>query len=563
MKTISKHPALIFGLSLIGCAWWLFFAFYSQVELNTRLKPLLLDSLVDSLLISLPYFIVPRKWRNLTWPIFVALTLLFETNVVFFRHFGDIPAMSALKTGDVFNVFTITGAISMFRPSDIFNIFGSLLMLIAIRVVLGRSNSITDTCFPPAARILALIILVMCPILREGAVLRRKYLWYSTATGDSQTTLPFFRYCIERRNEISLFSPLNMLRDRGFVHYIHTAVASYFPSTHTLTPEDHKKIQRYLRSLAPSAPISGNANKNLVLIIVESLNTNAITPNATPFLIRSLAERGTLSALTVTEQVDAGGSSDGQFMINTGLLPLRNEALVANYAETSYPSLAKSLNKSCAVELLAESSKVWNHHITTKSYGYNRIYDNLALDTDKDSVIFAKAETLLDSLQQPFFMEITTISMHSPYGVLQVSDSIGGIADNRIRNYLSATHHFDRALHRFIDRLKTKGIYENTVIAITGDHSAPATYLPEEFRCSTVPLIVINAGISRRIEGRANQVDVFPTLLDIMGVDSRYRGVGRSLTADSIPRPTPEEAWRVSELLIRARCDAKFLENLY
>ena len=62
-----------------------------------------------------------------------------------------------------------------------------------------------------------------------------------------------------------------------------------------------------------------------------------IAPNLTEMLADSL----TVSALNVEVQAGPGRSADGQFIINTGMLPLQSEALVAKYAHAVYPSVAK------------------------------------------------------------------------------------------------------------------------------------------------------------------------------------------------------------------------------
>ena len=119
--------------------------------------------------------------------------------------------------------------------------------------------------------------------------------------------------------------------------------------------------------------------KNLILIVVESLTSKVFDyPEKEIYMSCLSGMEKDPAALVVTKvvpQVLFGQSSDGQFMYNTGLLPLQDEALVLNYGDKDYPSLAKALGKESA-EVIGESGSVWKHNVTTASYGFGSLYDN-------------------------------------------------------------------------------------------------------------------------------------------------------------------------------------------
>lgn len=113
----------------------------------------------------------------------------------------------------------------------------------------------------------------------------------------------------------------------------------------------------------------------------------------------------------------------------------------------------------------------------------------------------------------------------------------------RDRNYIEATHEFDIQLGKFLSTLKRKNLYANTIIAITGDHHAPHASLSDKLNTIFVPLIILNSGTHLKYKETAGQIDIFPTLLDIMGIESyvipmngkEYRGLGRSLIGNDPP----------------------------
>lgn len=279
-----------------------------------------------------------------------------------------------------------------------------------------------------------------------------------------------------------------------------------------------------------------------------------------------LTDSTSIVALNVIPQTKSGRSSDGQFIYNTGLLPLRTKAFVERFASANYPSLAKALNKSENVEIIGESRTMWHHGLTTKSYGYDVIYDNCATDMrNADKKIFEAAFSILSHMSQPFYAQITTLSMHDPYNENNTDDityNFKEITDSRDRNYWAASSHFDKWLGAFLNRLKNAGIYDNSVIVITGDHEASRIGLSESIDGTYIPLIILNAGIGMKHTGEIHQIDLFPSILDIMGIDkyivpelsSDYKGFGRSLfSISSDDNLNLDEKWFLSERIIESR----------
>ncbi len=545
-----RRPDIVFGLILILCLWALFLLHFKFIGAYAATRQAMLDSLLDSLFLSLPFFFVPRKLRRLVWIIIPATILLFEVNALYFRNFNTLPPLSALFNGNPLNQFAIVGALDSLRWAD-----ALFIMPLAITVFTwGKLSSkrICNDSFPRGIIAGSLVLWLIVPIARFELTARRSYYW-----SDVVSYSPFKEFNAEMF-ELMCYTDDTMLAcsEFGFLPYLHTAIKSVHTKTHDLTDKEREQITGFINSRNTHAPIRENrlyVNKNLILIIVESLNSAVINTDATPFLNELVNTEGTFTALNLREQVGVGRSADGQFMYNTGLLPLKSETLVFNYAEADYPSIAKALRHHTSLEIIAEDEKVWNHHLTTTSYGYDRLIANVAPDgTDCDARIFDRATQMLDSLPQPFFMEITTIGMHEPYTNPSVTNPPANHPDHNTANYLAAATHCDNAIRKLFDSLKSHDIADNTVIAIAGDHCARPSALAPDLTSRTVPLIIANAGITCQLTDTASQIDVFPTLLDVIGIEQNYRGVGRSLLRHP-PLPTPEEAWTVSSLIIKSR----------
>ncbi len=129
---------------------------------------------------------------------------------------------------------------------------------------------------------------------------------------------------------------------------------------------------------------------------------------------------------------------------------------------------------------------------------------------------------------------------------------------NRVAAYDQSIRYVDDQLRSFVGEMKRDGLLERTVLVITSDHGESflergymfhGPFLHPEI--INVPLIIHGPGIAaRRISGPVGHVDIMPTLLELAGVTSGSKQMGRSLvpllsgTPDSLdPQPLYSEAW--------------------
>lgn len=105
--------------------------------------------------------------------------------------------------------------------------------------------------------------------------------------------------------------------------------------------------------------------------------------------------------------------------------------------------------------------------------------------------------------------------------------------------YLNAVHHLDSQMSRVTRYLEEKGLLENTIVIITGDHGEEfmekgrwghnSTFVDEQIR---VPMIMWIPGQGAHQEQlRTSHADVLPTLLPLLGVKNTAAdySIGRSL----------------------------------
>ena len=115
-------------------------------------------------------------------------------------------------------------------------------------------------------------------------------------------------------------------------------------------------------------------------------------------------------------------------------------------------------------------------------------------------------------------------------------------------------------MRNLISKLKKEGLYDKTLIVIAGDHPIREKYVSELLWDDKVPLIILNSNRTKVADREYTQADVFPTILSIMNLDYKYKGinytgVGRSIFSDSIgPSTMPsDKAYEISSWLIRRK----------
>ncbi len=103
----------------------------------------------------------------------------------------------------------------------------------------------------------------------------------------------------------------------------------------------------------------------------------------------------------------------------------------------------------------------------------------------------------------------------------------------------------DRLLGRLVARLKSEGIYDDTLIVVTADHgfawkvgveSRRSVDISNVDELGPVPLIVKLPGApARRVSGAlARTLDVAPTIADVLGTPLGYRADGRSAFSPAV-----------------------------
>ena len=118
--------------------------------------------------------------------------------------------------------------------------------------------------------------------------------------------------------------------------------------------------------------------------------------------------------------------------------------------------------------------------------------------------------------------------------------SPSAVQNEEYRRFLRTFHYSDHCLGLFMDRLRAAGLDRRTIVFILGDHGcsqgeheATLTLVNTPYEENVhIPLLMLAPGYLRQpavIDEVGSQVDLLPTLMDILGITGRNHAVGTSL----------------------------------
>lgn len=333
-----------------------------------------------------------------------------------------------------------------------------------------------------------------------------------------------------------------------------------------ITPEKQAEIERWLASQPKHQPADSVTEKrsNLLIVFAESLESWVLEKKVdgkeiTPCLNRLLKEKSTLYAPNVLTQVKGGRSIDAQLMICSGLLPLMSGTYSSLYYDNTFYTLQKAmrgLKHSRSYLLTIDKVSTWNQGAVARSFGTDTIisYHDFkmteAFGTHKrigDASFFQQCREKIERGEvwkpgESVYMQFVTYSGHAPFKLPDHLRTITFPASipEKAADYMTTAHYTDKAIGDFVAYLKTLPQYKETIVVIVGDHEGLASYRQELVgnpACrglvsdkQLTPFIVLNSPVGMRYDKFMGQIDIYPTLLNLMQLDAySWHGLGQSI----------------------------------
>ena len=565
-KYINAYFLILFMLSVINM---LFMHHYFLQTIGLEVgcfKSSLVDNLIACLLdvsviLFLAWLITLRRLR-ISLAITFVITLIWSfCNVFYARFFHQYLNWSSIgQAGNLSDASVVNSMLAEFHAIDLF--YPIMAILFFWIYIHSRNKNIT-------IKSLRTIILTWLICATLGIIAHVFYIFHP-------------HYGVVYALEKTMFTPEKMdsmwpnwtVFHKGFFRRLVVDQLTR-DSKIKLTKEQIEEIekaysdhsQRVTKRTAP------DNIKNVIFILVESylsVTSDLIVDGQeiTPYLNKLKRDSTVYFNSHMRPNVSIGESADGQFIYMAGLLPLHSEITVSKAKRDTIIGLPEQMKKIFpnlkSYTLIPTNPSLWEQQPMTEAYGFDHLYSMIDYQAEidrendgflSDDMIFNYASFKDKSIQQPYFSLILTMSMHQPYDAFEKHgfELTDKNLPQRYKNYLNSCHFFDMQIGKYFEELKAKGLYDNSLIIIVSDHDARPRYLDMEGKISDdIPIYIINGGFkpSEAWDGECNQLDVYTTILDIMGIDSKWRGLGHTLLKKDYQNSVTAETQELSDLII-------------
>lgn len=301
-------------------------------------------------------------------------------------------------------------------------------------------------------------------------------------------------------------------------------------------------------------PLQVEKKPHVILIVLESFRAKSITacnpsidPTLTPFF-NKLSKQGLLWKNCHSTSVRSckallallfgvSSSTDGVIFKNNPQFPLWG--LPELFHEEGYFN-AFLAGGDLSFDRMHEWTKAHHFDLAEGSVEIGRKFGHV----DKgcvwgihDTFVMKRAVEVLqelDALKKPTFLTLSTISNHHPWH----DPSSAQKESSYEKRFEKTLRYTDRCLEDFFAALGSCGLLEKSIFVITADHGQPfsehgdlsldrGTLYQESI---WIPLLLLGKQIpSLIINDVASQIDLLPTLLDLLSLPLPHHAMGRSL----------------------------------
>lgn len=318
------------------------------------------------------------------------------------------------------------------------------------------------------------------------------------------------------------------------------------------------EIQNYANAkyAEPNEEMFGIAEgRNVILVTLESLQTFVMNNTMdghviTPFLNELSQDKDTIYFPNFYHQTGLGKTSDSEFIVENSLYPRNGSAVFFTHSGNKFQSLSSRLGENgyATSVMHANNRSFWNRDIMYRALDIDHFYDVASYEIGendavnwgmKDIPFLKQSAELMQDFTQPFATRMILLTNHHPFTLDEEDMFIPKYTSNSrtLNNYFQTVRYMDEAVKLFFEDLKEKGLYDNSIIVMYGDHygisenhnKAMGMYLDKEITpydnamLQKVPLFIHIPGSNKGEvrEQLGGQLDIRPTLLHLLGIESR------------------------------------------
>lgn len=316
--------------------------------------------------------------------------------------------------------------------------------------------------------------------------------------------------------------------------------AEYFPE------KELDEIYQPLKSFSADSNWIKGQRPNVVLLIMEGFSSEYIgalsgNKSYTPFLDSLMQE----SLVMKVAYANGKKSIEALPAILSSIPSLMNTSYISGkYSSNQIQSIASVLkdqgyqsrfyhggaNGTMGFDAFSNIAGI-DEYIGLNEYPKEGDHDGNWGIFDEPFLQFAAED--IDQLPKPFFAGIFTLSSHHPY---KIPEQYEGRFPKGPLPILESVAYADYSLKQFFEKINKSEWFDNTLFVITADHTAQSMEAKYASRVGIydIPLIFFhsNSISAEKKQIITQQADIFPSIIDYLGMDSKIVAFGNSVFSD-------------------------------
>lgn len=497
IKEYIKDNYLFLSFILINVLNSTLLRFFCMTSLENYLswKAILADTIIVSTIASFGYLIKQKNRFIYYFSFTVFLTAICIINSVYYTFYTSFASISMLSLTQYIGDVGDAVVENVLQLKDLIYVIGPLIFL-GIYLKERKKNHYKKIELKSERRKKAIKSLTFSGILLTLFLI-------------TLTSLDISRFLKQWNKEYVV------MRFGIYIYQFNDVVTSIQPKINSMFGYDkaNKQFNDYFAEMPNTKETNEYTNifegKNVIAIHAESMMTNVIDlkfndQEVTPSLNRLAAEGMYFS--NFYSQVSVGTSSDSELTYNTSLMPTKSGTAFVSYSNRTYIGIPKLLNEKgyYTFSMHANNADFWNRRAMHKNLGYQRFYSKTDYEVEKENVIglgLSDKEFFKQSLEkiekinsekEKWYGLLIMLSNHTPFSETEkygefpvdIKETItkeDGTTEEvvypymegtKLGNYFKSIHYADSALGEFITGLDEKGLLDNTIIVLYGDHDA-------------------------------------------------------------------------------------------
>jgi len=173
----------------------------------------------------------------------------------------------------------------------------------------------------------------------------------------------------------------------------------------------------------------------------------------------------------------------------------------------------------------------FDNYFGKNEFNDNSLYDGFWGIWDEPFLQFVNNTT--SKLKEPFFSTFFSLSSHEPFYVPEKYEGVFPMGDVQMHQVIGYS---DNALRKFFESAKTEPWFDNTIFIITADHTNQFwyPYYSAPVNRFSIPVLFYHPNNSFMGENDVlmQQMDIFPSIVDLIGYDKPLNSWGRSVFSD-------------------------------